>query len=214
MDVSVIIPTCNRYDILLRNVENIKNQDMDVEILIGDDSDIHNLKANRDTAEKIKSMVDFYAYTAIYDHERNKLYGLGRARNRCVIESRGDFLIFLDDRISPAIPNMCSLFLENMKKNEEKIWYFGNKGADKKSFVENCSAVRRNHFIAGGMFPETVNLYGFMTRELHHRYTRQGFQFQYLPDVLAEPLCKGSGRTSQRTREIQECRALLGNMYR
>jgi len=214
MNISVIIPTCDRYDVLQRNIEKIRQQDVKVEILVGDDSDVSYLKTNRDKMEEIRSSVDQYFYTAIYDHERNKLYGLGRARNTCVIYAHGQFLIFLDDRISPATPNMVSLFVDELKKNEDKIWYFGNKGGNKSSFVENCSAIRRDHLIVGGMFPETINKYGFMTRETHHRFARQGFEFKYLPEALAEPLCKGSSRTKEREAEISGCREILGKMYK
>lgn len=214
IDTAVIIATCNRYEVLMENIKNIRNQDYPVKIYVGDDSDIIELKKHRKLAEEIKSEVDWYEYTALYDHERNKIYGLGRARNMGIINCKEEYLVILDDRITPDIPNMIAEFVKNLKSNDKKVWYFGNKGADKKSFVENCSAVRRKNIIAHGMFPETINQYGFMTKEVHERFSRQGFEFTYLQHVMAKPLCKGSSKTDKRDQAIISSKTLINNMYR
>jgi glycosyltransferase involved in cell wall biosynthesis len=195
-NVSVIIPTCNRYEVLLRNVRNIRKQDHPVQILVSDDSHIDDYKRNKKLVGEIKKKVDVYNYTATYDHEGNKLYGLGRARNFGLIEAKGEFVVFFDDRITPAIPNLISIFVTKLiNSQQKKLWLFGNKGANKTSFVENCSATRRHEVITGGMFPETINHYGFMTREVYSRFLHQGFKFVYMDHALAKPLCSGTRKT-------------------
>ena len=211
--VSVVIPTCNRYSVLLRNVENIREQKHPVEIVVCDDSLIEDYKTNHDLIKKIKNVVDQYHYTALYDHEQNKIYGLGRARNRGVIEANGEIVVFLDDRITPANDKMVSVFVAKLNVSKNRSWLFGDKGAHKTSFVENCSAVRRREIIISGMFPETINSYGFMTREVYARHRKQGFEFTYIPTALAKPLCTGSRRSSpERQQKITLSRKKLRKM--
>ena len=195
--VSVVIPTCNRYAVLLRNIQNIRKQKYPkIEIVVCDDSHIKDYKENEKLVKEIKDVVDQYFYTALYDHEKNKIYGLGRARNRGIIEASGEIIIFLDDRITPANEEMVPVFAKLLSNKKGKIWLFGDKGAHKTSFVENCSAVMRRNIILSGMFPETINSYGFMTRELYARHRKQGFEFIYVPTALARPLCTGSRRSN------------------
>jgi len=211
--VSVVIPTCNRHAVLLKNVQNIRKQNYAVEIVVCDDSHIEDYKKNRDVIKEISDTVDQYHYTALYDHEKNKVYGLGRARNRGVIECSGEIIVFLDDRITPANNKMISVFVHELGKNSSKCWVFGDKGAHKTAFVENCSAVRRKYVIDAGMFPETINSYGFMTREIYARCKRQGFKFIYVPTALAEPLCTGSRRSDpERARQITFSKNMLRKM--
>lgn len=210
---SVILPTCNRYATLIENIQNLRKQTVPVEIVVCDDTHIQDLKANRDKVDTIRSLADKYFYTALYDHENNKLYGLGRARNKGVIESENDILIFLDDRITPDKPNMVEVFVQKLRKLGNKYWIFGDKGAHKESFVENCSATWRQDLITAGMFCESVNSYGFMTRELYSRVLRQGWKSAYIPEALARPLQSGSRRNDEeREKQIQHSRSILKKM--
>jgi hypothetical protein len=211
--VSVIIPTCNRYPVLLQNIENLRKQKTPIQIIVCDDTHINDLKNNREILAKIQSVSDKYFYTALYDHEGNKLYGLGHARNKGVIEADYDILVFLDDRITPDSVNMIDVFVNKLKDLKSKNWVFGDKGAHKTSFVENCSATWRLDLINAGMFCEAVCAYGFMTRELFTRLSRQGWKFQYIPEALAKPLCTGTRREStSRDKQIEYSRSMLKKM--
>lgn len=213
--ISVILPTCNRYDVCRENVENILLQEYsEFEIIVCDDSDLDYYKNN--SSEFLKFIASHkkkgvrYAYTAMFDKDRKKDYGLARARNHGIISSDGEFLVFLDDRITPDKKDVFSTFVENLKTTE-KTWFFGNKGADKSSFVENFSAIRRSEMVDAGMFCERINKYGGMTRELHGRFTRQNFNFVYLPQCLARQVCKSSG-WDKKDKEIPEMKELLRRM--
>jgi glycosyltransferase involved in cell wall biosynthesis len=214
-NISVVIPTCNRYKVVLENIKNIRQQNVSTEIIICDDSHIDDRKQNLETVQEITKLADKYVYTALYDHEGNKLYGLGRARNKGVIEANNEMLVFLDDRITPNASNMLQVFADKLEKSKKggKIWFFGDKGAQKTSFVENCSATWRQDLITAGMFSESINAYGFMTRELFSRLARQGWQFVYVPEALATPLCTGSRRNNEeRDKQIAYARSMLKKM--
>lgn len=212
--LSVILPTSNRYHIAQENIENILTQDHpSFEIVVCDDSDAKYHK------EKSAAFIEFvakldpkvkYFYTAMFDKDGKKDYGLARARNTGIIEASGKHLVFLDDRMTPANPNVLSLFTAAINRSD-KVWYFGDKGAHKESFVENFSAIRRCEMIDAGLFCERINKYGGMTRELHGRFTRQGFSFKYMPECLAKQLCKSSG-WDKKEAEIPEMKDLIRKM--
>jgi glycosyltransferase involved in cell wall biosynthesis len=215
MEATVIIPTCNRYPVLLDNLKNIRKQTYATEIIVCDDTHIKDLKENRKILEDIKNLANQYFCSTLYDHEGHKVYGLGRARNQGVIHANCEILIFLDDRITPANEKMVETFVKKLKSlpPKSKYWIFGDKGAQKTSFVENCSATRRQYLITSGMFCEAINSYGFMTRELFARTKRQGFEFIYIPEALAQPLCTGSRRNNEeRERQIKYSRSILERM--
>ena len=137
--VSVIFPTCDRYNVALENIKNIQKQQYSpLEIIVCDDSNSSYYKANSeafiDSLKEIKNVK--YNYTARFDVDGNKDYGLARARNVGTIEADGEFLIFLDDRITPKNNLMIVKFIDALKKAKEKVWLFGDKGAKKTSFVE------------------------------------------------------------------------------
>jgi glycosyltransferase involved in cell wall biosynthesis len=213
--VSVILPTSNRYHVCKQNIESILTQvHPDFEIIVCDDSDLKYYKAN---IAEFKTFVDSkapkikYLYSARFDHEGKKDYGLARARNFGIIEATGEFLVFLDDRMTPATPTVLTDFVKEIKKTT-KVWYFGDKGAHKTSFVENFSAIRRSEIVDAGMFCERIDKYGGMTKELHGRYSRQGFNFRYFDHVLARQLCKSSG-WDKKDQEIPVMKKLVEKLF-
>jgi glycosyltransferase involved in cell wall biosynthesis len=213
--VSVILPTSNRYDVCLKNINNILEQDYkSFEIIVCDDSDKEKYLENGSFLEEIKKHENIkYLYCARYDHEGKKDYGLARARNFGIIEAKGEYLVFLDDRITPAEPDMITQFAAKLNKSfTAKVWLFGDKGAQKDSFVENCSAIRRDLIIDAGMFCERIDKYGGMTREVHRRFSHQGFKFLYLPQAKAKQVCKSSGWDKKPT-QIEDMKKLLEKMF-
>jgi hypothetical protein len=135
-------------------------------------------------------------------------YNLAMARNLGVIEAIGEFLIFCDSRICPekdAIKN----FVDALKSvKNEKVWFFGDKGGNKSSFVENFSAIRRDYLIQGGMFCERITAYGGMSQELRSRFIFQGFKLQYLPDSKASQL-KSSKLSPEKRKGVLAMKTIL-----
>lgn len=212
--VSVIIPVCNRYHIARENIKNIQSQKhQDLEIIICDDSSKDYWNENKKAREEmIKESGASYFYTALFDKDGNKEYGLGRARNVGVINAVGHMLIFLDERITPANDIFISTFVDKLKEaKDDKKWFFGEKGGNKTSFVENCSAILKKHVVTGGLFCERINKYGGMTREIISRFSRQGFSFVYVPEALCKTLEKSRER-ERKEKEIPEARDMLRKM--
>ena len=212
--ISVILPTCNRYPVCRENVENVLRQDYpNFEVIVCDDSDLDYNKANAaGFLEFVRAEPRVkYLYTARFDRDGKKDYGLARARNFGIIQSTGEYLVFLDDRMTPDNPNVLKLFAQWLSKGD-KVWYFGDKGAQKTSFVENFSAICRHRVIDAGMFCERIDKYGAMTRELHGRFSRQGFTFKYLPEVVGRQVCKSTG-WDKKDKEIPEMRKFLEHLF-
>ena len=206
--VSVIIPTCNRYDVVLDNANKIKQQDYpNIEIIICDDSMPQYRDTNNENLNIIKSHFRYY-YTARFDEHGNKLYGIAGARNQGIVEAQGEYIVFFDDRIYPLNLNCISIFVEKLDSSKDKIWYFGNKGKEKISFVENFSAIRRNQIIDAGMFCERIDKYGAMTRELIARYIHQGFTFQFVEEAKASFSVESTDR-ERKSQEIKIMREFL-----
>lgn len=209
------MPTYNRYEIAVQNVKNILLQDYHkIEVVVCDDSDKDYYLAGGAAFKKtiLQDPRVKYEYCARFDIDGNKDYGLARARNFGVIRADGEYLVFLDDRITPAVPDALKIFAEKLDSSKEKFWYFGDKGGQKSNFVENFSAVRKAHIVDGGYFFERIDKYGGMTREVFARYTHQGFNFRYIPEVKAKQLCKSQG-WDKKPEQIIEMRAMLEKLW-
>ena len=98
----------------------------------------------------------------------------------------------MDDRLTPENRESLQLLTDQLINSIDKIWVFGNKGSDKKSFVENFSAIRKINIMRSGCFLERIDKYGGMTREIIARFTTQGYQFKYVPTAKAKELTKSS----------------------
>jgi glycosyltransferase involved in cell wall biosynthesis len=212
--VSVIIPTSNRYEVALENIQNILAQSHKLlEVLICDDSDKEYFEKNSESfRQKLDKDRCKYFYCARFDAYGKKDYGIARSRNFGVIESEGEYLVFLDDRITPANENSISIFVNSLKSCKEKVWVFGDKGGNKTSFVENFSAVRRSHIVIAGMFCERIDQYGGMTREIISRYTNQGFKFKYVPEAKGKQVCKSRG-WDKKPEQISQMGTLLNKLW-
>lgn len=179
--VSLIIPTCDRHEVLQENLSSLNEQSYDnFEVVIANDG-LGDLSKIIDTS--------LYRYPVKFvktkDHEG---YNLAEARNRGVIAASGKILVFCDDRLKMdqnAIHAFVTFLTSLPEKN--KTWIWGSKGAFK-SFVENFSCAYRQQIINAGMFCERIEEYGGMTQEVSSRYSAQGFDFQWCPEATAEPI--------------------------
>lgn len=132
------------------------------------------------------------------------------ARNMGVIDADGKYIMFLDSRLKPA-NEAIELFVSRLK-NGEKKWYFGDKGSQKTNFVENFSAISREHFIEAGMCNERVTGYGGMSQELRERFSAQGFELKYCEEIKAEQLMSAHKDTERRN-QIIEMKNLVYKLY-
>lgn len=141
-------------------------------------------------------------------------YNLAMARNLGVIEACGDIIVLCDSRFLPD-DNSISLFVDRLVNyGDKKVWLFGNKRVkgelvNKKSFVENWSAIRRQHLINAGMFNERIYEYGGMSQELRSRFLAQDFKLEFCPDVIASEMIKSNSKGSKRRQSTVRMKVLL-----
>ncbi len=106
MKVSVIIPTCNRSEILVKSLREFEKQSLsfdDFEILVVSDG------STDDTAQKVKEFS--------HNSELNIRFldlphiGLPAVRNAGIRDAEGDVIVFMNDDTMPAHPDFLSMHL-------------------------------------------------------------------------------------------------------
>lgn len=202
--MSVIIPTKDNPEAFLNCFVGALQQDYPkYEIVIADSGNTP-VKQIVDEAKKNSSVSIKYLY---FPNKGN--YTLAEARNRAVVESDGEYLVFCDDRIRME-PDAVKTF---SVQRRVKTWFWGIKDDAAKGFVENFCCVNRRDLIAGGMFCERMQWYGGMTQEIRERFERcRGFEFIFLSDAKAYSNKKAKSKKS-RKESIIEAKYLISKMY-
>lgn len=213
--VSVIVPTHNRLEnvkVILGDLNN--NRYENYEVIIADDF------SDDGTGEFIEQNRYNYRFPIKYINTLNDSYGLAQARNMAAIEAEGDYLLFLDDRLSlynDAIDSFirkAKIIEKEIKKDfrptATKFWLFGNKGDMKQTFVENFSFIKRQDFINAGMFCERCNLYGSLSQETRTRFYRQGFSLVFIPEAEAREITSSSSKSKKD--EVYKSKLMLYKM--
>jgi len=145
-------------------------------------------------------------------------YNLAMARNMAIIESEGTILIFNDSRLKPdesavlmfveAIKNASSLTMGGNKR----AWFFGDKGSNKTSFVENFSAVEKDYLVKLGLFNERMDRWGGMTQDIRARWAIHKGEFVYLVNAVAEEIAS-SKMTDEKRRSVVQSKLKLWKLY-
>ena len=193
---SIIIPTKNNPDALVQSLVAATKQDYPhKEIVVIDSGDPGNLVFSAVIHARNLSHVPIK-----YIYFNRDGYTLAEARNRGVVESEGEVLIFCDDRIVME-PNATTEFVKHVTK---KLWVWGIKDGTIKGFVENFSAIRREDFVNAGMFCERIDSYGGMTEELRKRFELgQGFNFALVDSAHAKAASASRNRDKKRKDKIE-----------
>ena len=214
--VSIIIPiTFNRIEQLYISLDKLKEQKYKAfEVIIAFDEldNKDNIKKWIELEEKLKNKYQELIIKTIFTG--NKGYGLAMARNMGAIESVGKYLLFLDSRLMLERDAIYE-FIEQIKLDEKiqyKVWYFGNKGGNKRNFIENFSFIKRKDFFIFGMFCERINAYGGMSQEVRTRWIKQKGQFKYVEDSNAIQLLNAKG-SRKRNNDIINMKYKLYKMY-
>ena len=202
---SLIIPTHNRKETLKTTLKSLRERIYkNIEVVVVDDN------STDGTESLVKGIREKVDYPIKYLNTYLVGYNLASARNIGAEVASGRFLIFCDDRLRPR-EGAIKTFMTALQETKGKIWYFGDKGSDKRSFVENFSAVRRSQFLLAGMFNERMTLYGGLTQDTHLRFSKQGFNFSYLPAAKADEIKSSSGR--YKTDQIWRAKQKIWQMY-
>jgi len=203
--VSIIIPTHNRKETLKTTLMALKTRMYDnIEVVVVDDN------STDGTESLVKGTREEVNYPIKYANTQMRGYNLATARNIGAEIASGHFLVFCDDRLTPK-KGAIEAFVTALRATKGKVWYFGDKGSNKKSFVENFSAIKRIQFVEAGMFNERMTFYGGMTQDAHLRFGRQGFKFSYLPDAKAEEVMRSGGR--YKTDQIWRAKQKFWQLY-
>lgn len=201
--VSVIVPTFDRPDTLIDCLAHVVTQKYtNLEIVVADSGNTQVEQIIRKFRNNTKIPIKYIRF------ENNGEYTLLKARNLAVMEAEGEFLVFCDDRL--AMENTAiDVMAENLQRN---TWVWGIKDGYRKGFVENFSAVRREDFIAGGMFNERIDGYGGCTQEIRERFEkRQGFAF--IPvEANAKAISKSSSKHNKKE-SIWQSKLKLWKLY-
>lgn len=205
--VSVIVPTADRVDSIGQVIESVENQSYkNVELIIVDDG-----------KDEIKQFVkDVNANSSIpIQYVRSSgsdSYGLAEARNRGIVEARGELLVFLDDRLS-----FDPLAVEEfVKETQLGQWNFGSKFTDgkessKRNFVENFSAIHKADIVRLGMFNERIEWYGGMSEDVRQRCRLNGIVNKHIPSAKANQIRRAE--KMKRPEDQWKAKQLLYKLY-
>ena len=143
--------------------------------------------------------------------EKTEKYGLAKARNLGVIEAEGEYLVFCDSRLCPEEKAIES-YIKVLSEKLNKTWLHGSKGNDKKSFVENWSAIKRQDLIDAGGFNERMSEYGGMTQELRSRFKKQGFDLVYCLEAKCFEIKSANKKNKEKRNSIIRMKDKLNRM--
>ena len=197
--VTVIIPIADRPEITRANLDAIANQThKNIEVIVIDDG-----LEPQDISEFAK-----LSHLAIrYIRLGGEGYHLAQARNLGIIEATSDILVFCDQRMIMQ-PDAVEHFIRNVKS---ETWLFGDKGVQKKEFVENFSCILKDDIVSLGMFNERIDRWGGMSQEIRGRANRQHYTLQYLPEAKATPMGKSANRWRKKL-DIMQAKTTLWKM--
>lgn len=202
--VSIMVPIYDRPEIIRKNFDAIAKQTYkNIELIVADDNPTNNQALVEEYAKYVSFPVR-YLHTARPEDD----YGLQRGRNLATIEATGSIMVYCDQR-QVMEPDCVEEFVKNMKP---RYWLFGNKGSNKKAFVENLSAVYRKDVVIAGMFSERCNNYGAASEELRKRIRYQGIKTEYVESAKAIPSGK-SGNRSRKRDEIIRSKNMIFKLY-
>ena len=220
--VSIIIPLCNRKELLKRALYSVFNQTiLPFEILVCDDG-------SDDNPQNI--MTDFTNVDIpIYWLRTEKCHGVSHARNRGIAYAKGNFIAFLDsddEWMSKKLELQLAFFREQPQFNiihGEEIWIrngvrvnpcekFRKSGGDIFDRSVNFSLIapstvmaKREIFDKCGVFDESLPV--CEDYDLWLRIMLSGEEFGFIPTPLVTRYAGHSGQLSTRYEAMDRFRA-------
>lgn len=208
--LSVVIPTYNRKEILLKTLHGYAQQTAQteiLEILVIDD---------RSTDGTPEAVAEFGATSPVQLRCLvNPVKGLSCARNLGIREARGDLILFGDDDIIPAPALVAEHTAWNRKFPDENcavlgfvdwapevhatpflewlgregvLFGFGRLSPGEEVGLQYCyfcnTSIKRKFLLRAGMFDENFRAYGYEDIELGYRLIGNGFRLFYNPDAV------------------------------
>lgn len=207
MQISVIIPTYNRAEILRKTLMGYAQQAGDhhmSEVLVIDDG------SKDHTADVVRECASLFSIPLRYLHQQNS--GQAAARNRAIREAQYDLILFGDDDVLPSsrlaeqhaawhkrfpdenIGVMGSVpWLTSVRPTPFMQWsgFYGPQFNVKPGMEIDfrygffCNTSVKASFLAQhGLFSEAFRTYGYEDVELSYRLSKQGYKLLYNPDAV------------------------------
>jgi len=206
-DLSVVIPTCNRREVLRRTLDALARQTLDperFEVIVVDDG------STDGTDAMVRSLAT--SFPLRYEHAPNA--GLAAARNRGLRHASRSVVVFLDDDVipvegfleahhhahleAPDVVVLGSLPFHPEVARSTFLWYldrvtFFDLFKDPRKYrgsappmppLNGNSSVRRIHLERIGGYDESFRAYGGEDLDLGYRLRRAGLRFVYRPDAV------------------------------
>ncbi len=152
--VSVIIPTFNRSNLLLRAVKSVLSQTYSkIEVIVIDDASTDN------TENTIKKIQKIHKNILYIKHKDNK--GGSAARNSGIKKSKGEYVAFLDDD-DQWLPEKINKQITCLK-NKDRDWggvYCGYKIIIKNRLIEKNKVSNKEGNLTKDIFLMRSNAYG------------------------------------------------------
>jgi len=208
--LSVIIPTYNRREIVLKTLEGYKRQtatDEILEVVVVDDGSADG------TGEAVAQSALSSPFPIRLLRQDNR--GLASARNLGIRGAKGDLILFGDDDIIPTSTLVAEHVAWNKKYPAPSVAILGlvawSPDVNATPFMEwlglDCvlfsfghlspgsevgpaytyfcnTSVKKCFLLEKGMFDEDFRAYGFEDIELGHRLMKKGFRLFYNPDAI------------------------------
>jgi glycosyltransferase involved in cell wall biosynthesis len=207
MDLSLVITTYNRADVLERLLRSLESQtDRDFQVVVAIDGSTDH------TVSMLQELQVGYDLKWVNTHCTG--YGLAIARNSGILESDGDAVAIIDDDSIPS-PNFIAAHKISCSRNvitggprnpankdERMEWKMLELSRlppltpmtieDLRSewpnvyLVENNICLLRQDWISMGLFSERLKLYGFIGQEFFARAAHLGLRYQFNPTASVQ----------------------------
>ncbi len=210
MNVSVIIPTYNRAEVLRKTLSAYAGQAGQhqlLELLVVDDG------SGDQTASVVQECARLFPFAIRYLHQQNR--GLAASRNHGLREARGDLVLFGDDDIIPSPRMVAEHFAAHEKHPEEGVGIFGHVAwdpvlrptpfmtwagtygpllpvghfkpdmeLDPSHALFGNTSVKSAFLRKHGVFDEGFSRYGWEDLELSYRLYQKGYRVRYSRDAV------------------------------
>jgi glycosyltransferase involved in cell wall biosynthesis len=200
--VSVIVPTYDRPDYLVKVLAGIENQTyQNIEIVVVDSGDLSVEPLVNAFRKESKRPIKYFRF------DNKGEYTLAKARNIGIQKSLGEVLVFCDDRLIMESEAVA----EFEKRAVPKAFLYGRKDGAMKGFVENFSCILRREMVDNGLFNERVDCYGGQTQATREKFEHNGFMFEAVDSAKANSV--GGTHRMNRRNDIIKAKFILQEFY-
>lgn len=209
MQISVVIPTYNRYSVLIRTLKALNDsplQTSSCEVIVVDDG------STDATPTMMPQLMSSLPYKLLYERQANR--GPAAARNRGIAAATGDLILFIGDDIIPQPGFIAAHLRAHQVYPQQQIailgytpwhpdvsqtplaqWWEDNrfryrvllegKTPDFSFFYTSNISVKRAFLLKGELFDENFTSAAYEDTDLAYRLAQLGLKIVFEPEALA-----------------------------